>query len=176
MLSGHDELVVPASRTKLVAIIVGSASFVAAGGWLLERARTDGVVIAMVGAASVAFFGFCGAYAIRRIVRPEPALVIDREGIVDNASALGVGLIRWAEVAELREYKFKGQTFLGIFPKELEQVLARQPGWKRKAIQANIALGVAPVNIPQVILPIPVSDLMREIKQRDWQCPLGGDR
>jgi hypothetical protein len=107
-----------------------------------------------------------GGYAVRRIVRPEPAVVINSEGIFDNASALGVGRIRWDEIAQMREYTFKNQTFLGIVPKDLDRLLASQPFWKRRTIHLNVALGVDPINITQVVLPVRVSELLREIRQR----------
>ena len=172
MFSERDELVVPASRAKLVGLALGSACFVLAGAWMLTLAPDEGALVAAIGAASVIFFGLCGGYAIRRIVRPEPAVVINADGIFDNASALGVGLIRWGEIAELREYEFKGQIFLGVLPKELDRLLARQPAWKRSAIRANLALGAAPINIPQAVLPVRVADLLRDIRQR---YPLHGD-
>jgi len=166
MFSDRNELVIPASRAKLVGLLLGSAGFVLAGAWMLTLAPTEGAVIATIGLASVVFFGLCGGYAIRRLVRPEPAVVINGEGILDNASALGVGLIRWEEIAELQEYEFQRQTFLGIVPKDLDRLLANQPAWKRSAIRANLALGTAPINIPQVVLPVRVSELLREIEQR----------
>ena len=166
MVVKRDELVVPASRVKLAALALGSACFVLAGAWMVALAPEEGATLTVIGTASVLFFGLCGAYAVRRLVRPEPAVVINSEGIVDNASALGVGLIRWDEIAEMREYTFKRQVFLGVVPKDLERLLANQPAWKRSAIRANLALGIAPVNIPQAVLPVRVSELLREISQR----------
>ena len=87
-------------------------------------------------------------------------------GIVDNASALSVGLLRWDEIAELYEYRYKNQVMLGIVPRNLDTLLMKQPAWKRRLLRANVWLGTAPVNIPQVILPMKVSELLREIETR----------
>jgi hypothetical protein len=151
-----------------VSITLGSALFVAAGVWLISLWINSGgsVFMGVVGVASILFFGFCCAYAIRRLIRPSPAVVIDRHGILDCASAVAVGFIAWEDVAELREYRFSNQTFLGIVPKNLDELAARQPAWKRRAIRANCALGAAPVNIPQTMLPMKVQDLLREVKSR----------
>ena len=166
MFSERNELVIPASRAKLTGVAFGAACFVVAGAWLVSLAPREGPIVATIGGASIVFFGLCGAYAIRRIFRPTPAVVINGEGILDNASALGVGLVRWDEIAELQEYEFNGQTFLGVVPKDLDRLLANQPAWKRSAIRANLALGAAPINIPQVLLPLRVSELLREIRLR----------
>jgi hypothetical protein len=166
MISETGDLVVHASRGKLVMMALGSAAFVATGIALLTFAPGESIKIPIVATLAIVFFGACGAYAVRRLLSPQPAVVINREGIVDNASATGVGLVRWDEIAELCEYTFQNQTFLGIVPKNLDRVLERQPAWKRTALRANSALGVSPINIPQAVLPMPVSELLREIQSR----------
>jgi hypothetical protein len=87
-------------------------------------------------------------------------------GIFDNASLLGVGFITWNEIAEVGEYRFKNQVFVGIVPKDLDALLARLPAWKGRTIRANVLLGAAPVNIPQVGLPMKASELLEEIEMR----------
>ena len=60
MFSESDELVIPASRLKLLALALGAAGFVLAGGWMILMGSGRSVVIPVVGAASVVFFGMCG--------------------------------------------------------------------------------------------------------------------
>ena len=156
----------PTSRGKLVAAALGSIAFVAIGGWLVRRAPRDGIEAALAGLAAAVFFGACGLYALWRLVRPRPALVINHRGIVDNASALSVGFLGWDEIAELYEYRYQNQVMLGIVPKNLEALFGKQPAWKRRVLRANLWLGTAPINIPQVILPMKVSELLREIETR----------
>lgn len=165
MFSDSGELIVPTSRTKLALVALGGIAFVAVGMWLLGRAQSP-VLHRVIGALSVAFFGLCAVYAIWRLLRPTPALVINRDGILDNASAVAVGFLAWQDIAELREYTFNGQTFLGIVPKDVNAVLQKQPAWRRSAIRANLALGALPVNIPQTVLPLPVSELLHHIDKR----------
>ena len=152
-----------------MAAALGAVAFVAVAGWLLRRAPRDGVVAALAGLAAAVFFGACGLYAFWRLVRPRPALVINRHGIVDNASALSVGFLGWDEIAELYEYRYQNQVMLGIVPSNLEALLSKQPAWKRRVLRANLWLGTAPINIPQVILPMKVSELLREIETR-FRC------
>jgi hypothetical protein len=166
VFSTSNELVVPQSRSKLVALAAGSGAFVVMGAWMLSMVREEGVFIGAIGLASVAFFGACGVSVLSRLVRSTPALVIDHRGIVDDASGVSVGLIRWDEIEELREYLFQGQVWLGIVPRDLDAVLARQPAWKRRIIRRNLRLGAAPVNVPQAMLPMKVADLLREIDVR----------
>jgi hypothetical protein len=165
VLPNSGELVVPAARGKMLGVALGSAGFVLVGTWMALFAENQAVIL-VIGALSVAFFGLCGSYAVWRLVRPVPALVITQEGIWDNASAVGVGLIRWDEIAELRECQFRNQVFLGIVPKDLHTVLAKLPAWKRMAIKANGLLGTPSINIPQLALPMKVTVLLREIHLR----------
>ena len=156
----------PTSRGKLIAAALGSIAFVALGGWLLRRAPHDGIVAPLAGLAAAVFFGACGLYALWRLVRPRHALVINRRGIVDNASALSIGFLGWDDIAEMYEYRYQNQVMLGIVPRDLEAVLGKLPAWKRRVLRANLWLGTAPINIPQVILPMKVSELLREIETR----------
>jgi hypothetical protein len=173
VFSTSDELVVPMSRLKLVALALGAALFVVGGAWLISLAGTLGPFVMEVGVAAIVFFGACGVYALYRIARPRPALVVSPRGILDNSSAISVGFIAWDDVAALREYRFNDQVFLGIVPKNLDAILARQPAWKRAAIRANLGLGADPVNIPQVVLPMSVSQLLQEIEMRFGRKPRG---
>lgn len=166
-------LVVMPNRARLSRIAVGALMFVAAGVWFVARWAngTEGVMVAVLGLASISFFGLCGIYAFMRIVRRTPALVVDDRGITDNASAIGVGFIAWSEIEEMREYRFMNQTFMGVVPRDLEALLDRQPRWKRLVIRVNQLLGTLPVNIPQVILPMPISDLLQDIRACRDQPP-----
>jgi hypothetical protein len=66
---------------------------------------------------------------------------------------IGVGFMSWDSIDGLREYRFKDRVLLGIVPKDLDSLIARQSLWKRWAIRANLSLGCDPVNIPQAMLP-----------------------
>ncbi len=156
----------PTSRVKIVLLTLLAAALVAVSTWVLSRAGEFGLFFGVVGVVGLAFFGACGIYALIRLARPRPAVVINRQGILDNASAVSVGFLEWSEIEELQEYRYGNQVFLGIFPRDLDALLARQPAWKRVFIRANLRLGTAPVNIPQGILPMQVSQLLREIDAR----------
>jgi hypothetical protein len=163
---------------------LGSGIFVVAGVCMIVaagRSELGGVqvpqairlIVGAVGLVAVVFFGGCGSYALFRIAKPTPAVIVDRNGILDNASAIGVGFIAWGEIAELREYHFMRQGVLGIVPKDFESLLARLPAWKRVAIRANRLFGFTPVNIPQALLPMSVPQLKREIDAH-FRVPMSG--
>jgi hypothetical protein len=160
------DLVIPASRLKMLGQFVGGLVFVALGVFMMLYPPKYGWFGRLIGLVTTGFFGAVVLSIFYRLVRPLPAITINAQGITDHASGLSVGLIPWDQVGEVREYKVEDQVFLGIFPKDVDALIKKQPKWKRTAIRANLKMGAAPVNIPQASLGMKVSDLVREIEQR----------
>ena len=166
MFPASNELVIPPSRLKLVGTLLGALAFVALGVLMMIIEMRQGLFAKFIGLVCVAFFGAVAVSVLKHLIILGPAIVINAKGIVDNSSGVSVGFIAWDEIAEVREYTVANQTFLGIVPKDLDTLVARQPKWKRRMIRANLKLGAAPVNIPQSVLGVKVSDLVREIETR----------
>ena len=161
-----NELVIPASRLKMLGQFVGGLVFTALGVSMMLYPPKYGWWGRFIGLVTTGFFGAVVLSIFYRLVRPVPAITINAEGIIDNASGLGVGLIPWDQIGEVREYQVENQVFLGIFPKDVDALIKTQPKWKRTAIRANLKMGAAPVNIPQASLGMKVSNLVREIERR----------
>jgi hypothetical protein len=161
-----NELVIPASRLKLLGQFVAGLVFVALGLAMMFFPMRYGWWERFIGLVSVAFFGSVVLAILYRLVRPAPAITINAQGIIDNASGLSVGLIRWDEIDEVREYRVGKQAFLGIFTKDPDALIKKQPRWKRTVIRANLKMGSAPVNIPQAQIGMKLSRLADEIERR----------
>lgn len=164
-----DRLVIYPSRAKAALVLLGAIAFVVAGIWIATPGIARRVPIWDVIIASyigVPFFATCGLYAAYRLVFRRPALEIDSTGIMDEASALGAGRLNWEEVDRVVLYVYYRQSMLGIIPKDLETYLSRQDPVRRSLIKANLALGCAPVNIPQVLLRMKLSDLAELLHAR----------
>ncbi len=103
-------------------------------------------------------------YWIVRLVRRRPSLQITPDGIIDNSSAVGVGLIRWNEIARigLKTTKFQGSPSynLTITPRNMKAILARQASPLTKLYDS---IGNE-IDIGQVYLPITVSQLLTQIE------------
>jgi hypothetical protein len=166
MFSESNELAIPPSRLKLVGTLLGALAFVALGVLMIVVQSRRDVFETLVGLLCVGFFGAVAVSVLKHLLFRGPAVVINSKGIVDNSSGVSVGFIAWDEIEEICEYRFQDQTFLGITLKDVNKVVARQPKWKRSVIRANLKLGAAPVNIPQSVLGVKVSDLVREIQDR----------
>jgi len=160
-----DEIVIYPSRWRLTLALFGSIGFVALGCLLLAKPgdRFSPLVVTCVAWSAILFFGLVAVYAIYRLLRPSPAVVINRDGIFDNASVSGAGLIRWDEVQEVFLDELMGNKVLSIIPCDFEVILARQAGYKKYLMRLNSGFVKAPINIPQVSLPISIEALHSQI-------------
>ena len=164
-----DDVVIYPSKLKALLMAAGSLLFVALGFYLAsERVhrRLPLWAIVVVAYIGIPFFGLSFLYMLYRLLFPKPSVVISREGIFDNASAVGAGMLRWEEIAEIYPYDFMGQRMLGLVPRDAEAVIARQPPLKRVLARMNRGLVQAPFNIPQTTLSIPVDELLKIIEER----------
>ena len=109
-------------------------------------------------------FGLLLIYVCYRLLKPTPSVIINREGIVDNASVFSAGMIRWEEIKSMFIYKYMGKPFLGIIPVDIETILARQSGIKRFLFRVNKGMTQAPFAIPEVGLPMSVAELLAKIQ------------
>jgi hypothetical protein len=147
-------------------LLVGSIGFVALGVWIGTTGGVpiwDVVIAAYIG---VPFFAVCGFYAAYRLVWRRPALVIDSMGITDASSTLGAGHLSWDDVDHVRIFTYYGQPMLGIAPRSLELFLSRQHPVRRSLTKLNLRLGCAPVNVPQVALPMKLTELAQLLHAR----------
>lgn len=169
VVTPEGDIVIFPHRGKLVLVLLGAVGFVAIGIFLLWYRNVGAfrrVEFVLTGLASILFFGLVAVYVVYRLVWRRPAVIIGPGGIVDHSSLLGVGRLQWSEVAYIEAYRFRNQPMLGVYPRDLDAVLARLPGWHRRAIRMNLSLGCAPMNLPQVTLPGRIDDLARLIASR----------
>ena len=113
----------------------------------------------------------------------EPIVVLSSEGIRVDTTATHIGLIRWEEIEEVRSYTLI-YRYVGIVPKNTNALCRRLGAGRSWMLQLNafciplyklIGVFVAPINIPQVYLPITVDELTARIRtyQEAYTLPLG---
>ena len=101
----------------------------------------------------------------------EPIIVLNSEGIRVDTMATHIGLLRWDEIEEVRPYNFI-YRYVGIVPKNTSALCRRLGADRSWIVHLNafciplyklIGVFVAPINIPQVYLPITVDELTARI-------------
>ena len=160
--TSHPDIVLYPSRWKMTLIALGGLLFVLCAPLLWA---TRDLFIRVVAVVDVLFFGFCALFALSRLLRPRPSLVLDQRGITDNASATGAGFIAWEEIAAVGMSSMGVNRFLVIIPHDTEAILARQPPFKRKIMVANMGLIGSPVAIPGHTT-MPLEEIMRHVQAR----------
>ena len=157
-----DRLVIYPSRLKATLVLLGAIAFVALGIWIASpgMARRVGPWEVFFGSyVGVPFFAACALSAAHRIVFRRPVVEMDATGITDSSNFFGVGHLNWDEVDRAVLYRYHRQPMLGIFPKDLDAFLGRLSAARRSYARINLALGIPPVNISQVVLPMTVAEL-----------------
>ncbi len=160
--ASHPDIVLYPSRWKMALIALGGLLFALCAPVLWASGDP---FIRAVAVADVLFFGFCALFALGRLLRPRPSLVLDQRGITDNASATGAGFIAWEEIAAVGMTSLGTNRFLVIIPHDTQAILARQPPFKRKVMAANMGLVGSPVTIPGHTT-MPLAEIMRHVQAR----------
>jgi len=102
----------------------------------------------------------------------KPIVVLSPEGITVDTTATHIGLIRWEEIEEVRSYTLI-YRYVGIIPRNTGALCRRLGGSRSWLLQLNafciplyklLGMFVAPINIPQVYLPITVDELTARIR------------
>ena len=102
----------------------------------------------------------------------KPIVTLSSDGIAVDTQATHLGLIYWSEIEEIRSYTLI-YRYVGIVPKNsaaLAQRLGKKQSWLMSMNAACVPLykpfGIftAPINIPQVYLPITADELLAHIR------------
>ena len=164
-----EKVVIPLSKGKIVLAILGSIGFVAASTWLwaIADAQTRFNPLTVRGAALVGslFFGLIGVYCCVKFFDRKPGLIMDREGLWDNSSAVSAGRIPWDEVTGLKVSTISGQRMLTIEVADPQKYVERGRLHMRILNAANTKLTGSPINIASNGLRVDFDELQRLISE-----------
>lgn len=168
------EKVIELSKAKIILLILGAVAFVLLGAWFLtldvqtiesQRRFNSPTLIYGIGAASIAFFGLCGLIGIMKLFDKSPGLVVSSDGIWDNSSGISAGIIPWAEVVGISEYRIQKQKFVSIHVQHPEKYVNTGNAFKRMANKANLKMCGTPINISANSLKISYEELLKTINE-----------
>lgn len=166
-----DYIVYP-KKGKLILYGVISLIFTLLGVLLLVVGFTeegsDAMKFLIIGGIDFVFFALCTLYWMKSFVRRKPALIITKEGIIDQSTYLAAGLIKWDEIADIDLVQFNKQTYLGIYTLDPDLIINRSNSIKSLMNRMNKGLLATQVNIPVKILDCSVEELVEMISNR-WR-------
>jgi hypothetical protein len=161
-----DDVVIFPGRKRLALLALGAVAFAAGGGFIVAEDTMPWFARFIGGYLGMALFAFCLVYACFRLAKPLPSLVIGREGLLENAQAVGPGMLRWSEIADVKIQSFLNWRFLAIIPRDLEAVLQRQGRVKQWLMRMKLRLVESPFNVPESALPVKLEDVLAYINTR----------
>ena len=165
-------IVIPLRKGKVALLLFGSIAFVGmgVGMWLIADSQTRFHAQFVKGAAlaTVSFFGLCGIFCCIKIFDKKPGLVIDKEGVVDNSSAVSVGRIRWEEVTGLRVSRTARRRFITIDVVHPEIYTSRGGLMQRLLNAANARMFGSPINITPNVLAANADEVLR-LLTKAWE-------
>lgn len=144
---------------------VGLCGVVVPGGIFGDPPR----FLSLIFVFGIVFFGFAGVLwvfkSITTLLRSQPALVIDREGLHDRSSALAAGQLFWDDIERITVTSVMGTPMLAVSPIDVDAYCARQHLLKRVGMRINLVLIGSPVAIAFTNLPVSSDDLLDAIDQ-----------
>jgi hypothetical protein len=168
-MSPTDERAIPLSKTKIIILMLGAWMFVALGIWLFGQGenvpgpRVLGELLTagqFLGGLSVAFFGVCGAFAVRKLLDKKPGLILNSAGLVDNSSVIATGLVPWSDITGLDLFELQKQRkLLVILVRDPQSYLKRGNAMVRALKRVNYNLCGSPVVIYSRNLKINLAEL-----------------
>lgn len=152
----HMELInITLSKKKITLAIIGSLLFVVLG--LLFTAFPDRfttllirnvLLIRLIGIIATLFFGFVLITLTRKVFFDKNlGIIINEEGIIDNSSFVGVGLIKWEDITSIEKSKVSSTNFLLIKVKNPEHYINTPNRIKSNLLKANYKSYGTPISI-----------------------------
>jgi hypothetical protein len=162
-------IVVYQSRCRLAALLLGSLLFVVLGVLLLARHPASMSAKTTIAAAvGIPFFGACGLFILSRLIWRKPAIIIDNEGLTDQASAASVGFIPWSDIAYAKvvvlTFRSSRQKYLGVSLRNPNNYLAKCGPLARVLLRANAGMSGYVVSIPQAALSVGLEVVLAHIE------------
>lgn len=168
-MNTNNEVVVSISKKKTALNAAGSCAFVALGIVLLlvDMEALEHLepfnqtwLIRPFAVIDISFFGICAVVWTKKFFDKKPGLILNSDGIVDNASGVAAGLIPWVDIVRIHEFEITDQKMMIIDVSNPEKYIEACGPVKKWLLKANYKLTGSPINIPAVGLQINLDELL----------------
>src|SRR5688500_9841106 len=167
-------IIIPLNKSKLIIMLAGALAFVGIGCWfvidppVIENSYWGNPArLAILGYASILFFGIVAVVLIRKLPDTKPGLIINDSGLHDNSGGLSAGHISWTDIEDISVLEIQRQRLIMIHVKNPEHYIERQKNlFKRKGMQMNHRMYGTPISISAGGLRTSFDELMRLLHTR----------
>ena len=105
-------------------------------------------IVRIMGVLGIVLFGAAGVFGIKKLFDKKVGLIIDKNGITDNSSALSIGLIEWKDINGIELTQVNSIKFLRIGVKNPEKYISKaKNGIKAKLMKINMNMYGSPIYI-----------------------------
>jgi hypothetical protein len=165
---------IPLHKGKLSLLLLGSMGFVTMGAWLainpdqfVNGPVSNPMVIHLVGAAGVLFFGFCAVVAVARLIKNTPALVVDALGIHHYGIAGKPILVHWTDVSALNLVEVGRQKLIMLVVNNPEHYIAQSGNaLSRNLMRSNYKRYGAPLGLSATVMRCDINELFNLLSDR----------
>ena len=175
-MQAQEKKVIYHNRWKMLFFALGSLILVAAAIPVLLAGFQEGgraiLACLLLSAADILFFGVAFLWSFRRLCVPTPALIIDTEGLYEDASVVGAGFVSWDEIASVHVPRMPWSRVLCLVPKDVDAFLKRQPMWKRGLMRQRARKMGAPIVISAIGLPLSFQEVRERVEQQHMAVKL----
>jgi len=164
-----DERVIQLSKAKLLRLLIVACGFVVLGIFMLQPESewtgsqpdfNEPALIRATGLLTVAFFGLCALFGVKKLFEQKPGLVLNSTGILDNSSAIAAGLIPWSEIVGFDIFQMPGERLLVVKVIDPDKYVNRGSAIRRLLNKANVGLSGRPIVMTSNSLKIDFDDLL----------------
>ena len=168
-----DRIEIYTSKKKSILILIGSIIFVVVGVLFVaypERFLTlrmqNSDIIRIIGIVSILFFGLGIFVGIKRVVKSEIALIIDKKGLNVNPKKSLNEFIEWGNIIEFKEIKIQSQRILIIIVKNPEKWIEKESNtFRKKIMRFNLSNYDSPFNIAASGIDISYTELNNKLNR-----------
>jgi hypothetical protein len=155
----NSKIEIPISKKKIILLLIGSIILVI--GAILMTIKPEKITlfhrmgfilspetVRIMGVLGTVLFCAAGVFGIKKLFDKKVGLIIDKNGITDNSSALSIGLIEWKDINGIELTQVNSIKFLRIGVKNPEKYINRaKNGIKAKLMKINMNMYGSPIYI-----------------------------
>ncbi len=123
------------------------------------------IILKMILFIGILFFGYGGFYFLKRMKTNKEMLIINKEGITDNTSAISLGFIPWEEIEDIYVDGVLGNNFIELKIKNEEKYLKNISFIKKMLINSNKKMGHQIVCITLNTTNYSINEVLEKIKE-----------
>ena len=160
-----NQTVVKADRSAMLLLFLICVVFSVVVGWLTfgRPSKPPTTCDTVCRGPVVVLLLVFAVWYLHRAVKPQPALVLDDMGLLDNASLWSVGFLLWEDIVGVGVFSAGGQRFITLVVRDPEALLSRLSPVKRVWLIVYQFFGFPLVSIPGSALSDPIEEVVNLI-------------